>query len=1036
MKTTINTLLLAAMFLSLASCQREWSLERSKAAGEFTLTLSVADADATRSSIPLEAGEDQVNSLHVLFFEESGDGSGKFLGYYEARNADDDDPDNDDLHGLLDPPLSSREQVRVAFGDITVVKDPHDQGQTFIPDADYSLLVVANIGEYIGARDVDDWIAAMIGKRESEVLDGAFLVINGASDETDDTRVIQPTNLPMNARVKRLARQEEVSVELRRSVFRISVINEAVGYELVSASLWNVYPRTPAWENVMNLFDLPLLKRFYGVPATGNEITAGLYAFENLSAVNEKNDERTTCLVLGLEHDGQVHYYRVNLNIVAGIGQQLARNGAYRLRIKNVGGPGEASEIDAYTAANFLLDVTVNEWNVDEQGTLLSDGDNVLAVPTNDIVFTPAAEERAYSVYTRGTATLELARVILPEGITATLEGHTLVVTVTATTEAREGYVELRLGTLKALVNIHQRPASETFLDLSRYDLPPFPGNGVYQMEGNVRVTSSGPWSAKIYGEGFTFHYRSSGLASTELYHRASGEGFTITTTGTNPNPDDSRHAFVSVFLDDDHEVHQVIVISQDAPVNFTINPPISPTEQIRFDALGTLVMGREKYEVDPGGSGLEWEAVSSNPRFKVSYYDETGTQLPEGATYHAGKGYFSVTATGVNTVNTVSTGIVDVYLRTAPAAKQTISVSQGVFTLSIYSAGGAVPSAGGEQQVSVTLSPAWSGSEWSASVHTSTAGHQAYFGIPGETTATGAINTPIVVTFPQSPIEFARVTPVATIEVSIVGTTGFSRSISFEQSTWPWRPLIIQSRATGGYGSMSYNASNSLYFDAFMANMRATTSFSPSGFVPTAGNLTFTTGETVASTATVYNANVYSISAAARTAVKTWMGTHHANFLVVIDDDVNSPSDRLALLNLFSPTFTTGAPSGSALRYITEPPGEGTAARRLWDYIFINGPFGTVGNFYISFATDNIDRALYSWPSTTVPILMHGDSRYPEVAIDPVLRILYIGDLDIFAYYRDSFTVGGDKWKVVNNLISFLVNAAQYGDPFLNMFR
>jgi hypothetical protein len=59
-------------------------------------------------------------------------------------------------------------------------------------------------------------------------------------------------------------------------------------------------------------------------------------------------------------------------------------------------------------------------------------------------------------------------------------------------------------------------------------------------------------------------------------------------------------------------------------------------------------------------------------------------------------------------------------------------------------------------------------------------------------------------------------------------------------------------------------------------------------------------------------------------------------------------------------------------------------------------------------------------------------------VAIDPVLRILYIGDVDLFGTVggRNSFPAGSEKLKFMNNIIAFMVNAAQHGDYFLSEFR
>jgi hypothetical protein len=1009
-------------FLAILACQRERETASASAAGSFSLCYQVSAA--TRSSIPLQEGEDQINSLYVLFFEESGDGSGKFLGYYQV-------PTRDSDGNLLDPPLSSRNEVQVSFQEITVIADQDIPANNFNPDGDYTLLVVANIDAYIGELDATTWLAAMKGKTERQILNGAFLQVTGATDVSDETRTIQPTNLPMNARATRVAHQSTVSVELRRSVFRVSIINEAAEYTLVSAAIWNAYPETPAWEGVMNLFERPCIKRFYGIKATNNEIPSGLYAFENTVTDNEKNDARTTCLVLGFEKNGQLYYYRADLNVIPDLGQHLERNGAYRLRVKKITGEGEASEIDAYTANKLLLEISVNEWNLDEQGTLLSDGQNTLAVPTNDIVFSPAAETRAYYIYTQGTAELVLAKIVLPVGIHASLDGHTLTISVDASNEAREGYVELQFAGLKALVNIHQRSGSEHFLELSRYSVPVFPGNGVFQLEGNIRVSSSGPWSARIHGEGFTFQYRASGIISDLLSHRLPDETFTITTTGTNPN-DATRHAFVSVQLDEEPEIHQVLIISQDRPVNFNITPPISSSEKIAFNAAGTRTLGRERYKVDVDAT-LEWKAVSSNNHFTVHYHDENGNEQIN-ATSCTGPGYFSISAATNTTAATLS-ATVDIYLTTIPAAKQTIALSQDVFTLELGAAQGSLPAAGGQKEVAVTLTPALPAAKWVATVTTSTAGanHQAYINAPGTLEASGLLATPVTVTFPRLSFENARLTPSVTLTVSIEGVA-IARSLVFAQTSWPWRPLIVQSTGSSGFGSMSNSPANPRYFDAFNDAIRTAAYFGPSGTVPTPGAFSFITGSTVSASTTLFNANVLPINANDRAAIKAWMETRGDNFLMACCDDYDSAVNRWDLIRLFSTDFNTASRSGNVRSVAPRPEDEIRA--RLWDYIFVNGPFGS-SSLSTTFGTDNIDRALVSYPSTTVPLLVEPDGS-AQVALDPVLRILYIGDVDIFGTVssRNLFPENSDKWRIMNNVIAFIVNASQYGEAFLYQFR
>jgi hypothetical protein len=316
--------------------------------------------------------------------------------------------------------------------------------------------------------------------------------------------------------------------------------------------------------------------------------------------------------------------------------------------------------------------------------------------------------------------------------------------------------------------------------------------------------------------------------------------------------------------------------------------------------------------------------------------------------------------------------------------------------------------------------------------VTTSTANHKAYFDAPGNYSATGSFGSPLVLTFPKLPMAYSQVSPEATVTVTLDGTT-VSRTVAVRQNASPPRQLVFQSNARTGYGSLASNPSHENYFNAFNYVLRDGISFAPSGVVRTAGAFAFTVGSIPASSATVYNANVESINATARGYVRTWMSANPANFLMVVNDNVHGANDREALLRLFSTAYNTASVSNSIRTMASRP--SGLAAQKVWDYIMVNGPFGAV-YAGTTFTTDGYTRALTTWPSTTVPLLY--GAGYPQVAIDPVLRILYIGDVDLFGTVggRNSFPAGSAKLAFMNNIIAFMVNAAQYGDYFLSEFR
>ncbi|MDR0765817.1 MAG: hypothetical protein LBF09_02620 [Odoribacteraceae bacterium] len=1019
--------------------------------GGFVLDYVIPQSRvSTYGTIPAEAGEDQVNSLYVLFFQETTGGTGNFLGYYQVPTTDDDG----------EPvPLSASGQIRVDFKDITVTEDPAvEPPVTFTPDGTYSLLIAANVDGFLDeGMDALAWISDMQGKSENLVLATCLLKVRGAADEQDNGHTIQGDNLPMSARVKRNAGQNTVSVELRRSVCRVDVRSEVpAGYKLVSASIWNAYPTSPAWENVLTDYKASRLKRLYGVTTTTPEIIGKLYALENGTSASAPADEVTTCLILGFQQDpgDDIYYYRANIN-VTDVGQRLQRNNVYRLNVKGIHGPGELCELDAYTSQEFLLDVTVNEWNLDDQGGILSDGNNVLAVPTRVIVFTPVAESRSYSIYTSGPGTLEMSQSRLPAGITANLDGHTLTVAVTANEEEREGYIELRMGDLKVLVSIKQTGNLDKYIDLSRYDVPPFPGNGVYQMEGDVQVSSSGPWSAKIHGAGFTFQFRGSAAESpVELSHYPTGETFMITTLGTNPTTD-PRYAFVSVYLDEDPDVHQVLVLSQNGRTSYNFSPVLTGGESLAFDAAGTRTSGREKFNVViDGQDDEEWQAsipYEYADRFVVRYYDKDGT-LQSGATSGFGTGYFDIVPT-INTTGVEISTNVEVALLDNQDSRQTIPLTQGKFTLTLPNFPTTVTAMGDTRTINVSLSPALTGAAWEAEITSSTRS-AAYFGtIVGTNTASGSMSQTMTLSYPKLPVTYMHDGASTDITVTIAAA-GISEDLTVQQSAAAWRAINIQSYHTSDDGNLTPPASSVTKFDHFnhfyyAINNIYFDSYSPTGTVRTKELITMNTGYSYLATLAggIINMNLSTSSySSSISTITTWLNQNvsamynqPANFMILLGDDHPDASQRKSMVSSVLGVDCYDNPSANtARRTAVAAPVEGTSARKVWDYVMVNGPFGPVtpGNISIISNDSYIGVLGSNKPSTTVSLLNYPDGR-TEIAIDPVKRLLFIGNIEVFGTIQNpDASMNTDEHRFMRNIIAFIINAAQYGEYFLSDFK
>ncbi|MDR2129969.1 MAG: hypothetical protein LBP56_02165 [Odoribacteraceae bacterium] len=1075
MKNKFFTLLIGGLGLFSVTCQRgEVATPGGDPSPEgFVIDYTVPPSRVTTyGTVPLEAGEDQINNLYVLFFQETSGGTGSFLGYYQVPTTD----------AQGNPaPLSSRGRVRVDFKNIQVTENPlAAQPVTFTPGGVYSLLLVANVDGFLDAGVSPlAWIAGMQGKSENAVSSACLLKVCGAADERDNGHTIQRDNLPMSARVKRASGQSAVSVELRRSVCRVDIRSSVSGYQLVSASIWNAYPTTPAWENLLTDYKSPRVPRLYGVTTTAPEIVGRLYAFENCTSASTRNDSVTTCVILGFTKNDTVYYYRANVN-VTGLGQRLQRNNVYHLNVKGIHGAGEPCELDAYTSSKFLLDMTVNEWNLDDQGNVLSDGENVLAVPARNIVFTPAAESRSYAIYAAGPGTLELSRSHLPAGITAGLTGHTLTVTVTANEAEREGFIELRVENLKVVVSIKQTGKLDKYIELSRHDLPAFPGNGIFQMKGEVRVTSSGPWSARIYGEGFTFQFRGTAQESpVEVFHHASGESFTITSLGTNPFLD-PRYAFVSVYLDEDPEVHQLLILAQDGKTSYEFYPALNfPADALVFNALGTRVGGRERYEVRVGGPGDGmWKVIVPDEHaqhFLVHYYDANGVYRPA-ATSLFGHGSFEIVAL-VNTTGNVINTQVKVVLSENPDSEQAIPVKQERFILSFKNTlVTAIAATGGSTSspVIVSLSPEWTGATWTATV-TASDGNTAYFGTtPGTSTASGNVSQGIVLSYGRLPFERARQGATTTVTVTAAGVTN---TFTVPQAAAPWRVLTVKTYYDNEDGVLTPNGPTSTskfdnfdYFYWAIHNLPegsvrtaptpgSLTLFGPGDAytVQTNGHLLFSTNFTTTTGGTL-DTNVdgiFTMNLSMRNytsdipALHAWLNKNiaplhnaPANFMILIGDDYPDANQRREMVKavLGVDCYQADYAGNSSSRDVaTSPPAAGTPARKVWDYILRDGPFGPVNAANISIrSTDSyLARLDDTRPATTVPLLQRNNNGHVELAIDPVKRFLFIGNVEIFGTDQNILSeMNTDERNFMKNIIAFVINAAQYGEYFLADFK
>jgi hypothetical protein len=116
-----------------------------------------------------------------------------------------------------------------------------------------------------------------------------------------------------------------------------------------------------------------------------------------------------------------------------------------------------------------------------------------------------------------------------------------------------------------------------------------------------------------------------------------------------------------------------------------------------------------------------------------------------------------------------------------------------------------------------------------------------------------------------------------------------------------------------------------------------------------------------------------------------------------------------------------------------------GSAAGRdkLWAYLIEgDGPFGEVDptQVWLSPYYDNVDGVIVNWPSTMMPFAMVKGRAM--LGIDPTRNVIVIGNKDMFSATNRYFEDYPDKYRFLQNFLSYMVNAAQYGNVFLDQFK
>jgi hypothetical protein len=1003
----------------------------------FTLKYIVEGRDITTyATVAPEQGEEEVRSLHLLFFQPSNNSSGTFIEAVE-------------VNGTLSMNTS-----------IPITLPPNTSLTT---SGEYNVLAVANLieGDYLGGTDFNVWKSQLRGRTEADVMEWATATATASTLGTDDSAIL-PGELLMHGVAVKPANSGNLSLILTRNLVRFDVSNnERAAYDLVSTSIWNAYPMSSIFgKSVLDYSsNTGRIRRFYGITNTNvdgaglyKDISGGLYAFENEVPAPKNDDELTTCLIIGLRKRGTntVSYYRVNIR-PRGTAQALKRNNVYRVSINNVFGPGAPNEDEAYTGIGTDLGYTINYWDLDDNGVIVQDGNNILAVPTKLVRIGTQGGEFTYSIYTFSSsgqaAPLQIKNQTWDpqtSDIRATLNGNTLVIKATPLVpigSERNGVITLSFGGLETSITVIQSGQVNEFLEviLPPSGLPPFgPSPDIYS--GDIEVRASGTWRAEMYGDpAFSFIGSSHSPRVDTLSSRYNamplirdGKYFKVWTL---PNIDlTQKKAFIVVSLDSDPVNHVSIIPLVQNPrggihvspttLTFTVTNYAIP-QQVTVD--GSTANGSKMWRAEllPGANADKF-TISPTPA--------------EGDGSSPAQRTFTVRTVDQNLSGSSYTATIRVRLVSEPNTYTDIPVIQesARFSISTGNISG-IPCTGGDTPQLINVN-ADASLFWSAGIimtsgvssdGRSLKNHNAYLiDASGKTIPPGTVlpvNTPFKVRFPKVYYPNRGITGItANVTLTLHDSNGNATPLTLT-FTVTQEPLLaaplhaanmrIKTDGAGGtvYGSLLSGTYETKYRDVMKK--------------------TFTTiydGRPQPNT-TFLHACAYDISLSPPgwSTIESFRKTRDAVTVLSMvtsakTDILRDPNSVLTKLGyLIGQYVTAGANTAGFLN-------ESAANTRVYKFLVTNGKYHVPSN--TKFYADDIATEASILPSTAVSVIRSTNRPANTIlAVDPANKIIYIGDLQAVGY-EHKWTPERDAF--LNNLALYIRYAAEYGSHFTDLLN
>lgn len=1015
--------------------------------GKFIVNLSIQDPSsglATRAAIAPEDGEENIKTLDLIFFESNNDGTGGFKGWKE-------------LIATSSDPLKMNTDITFDFSDLGL-----KMNET------YDILVVANMGNnYLptdASQTLDDWKTEIKNRNFKAAKAEVQVFLAGTDTDAPEytTKPLESEALLMSTSLRKESQETKIRIVLQRSVSRFDIYNSATGYTLETAAVWNAYPSLFVWNGEPNAFnkEAERITRLYGVKSeAGAGIVGKLYAFENYVPAPKQSDRFTTCLIIGVRNEstGTVSYHRANINPFES-GQSLKRNNVYKLTINSIKKEGYTTELEAYKGEIASLSFSTNYWDMDSHGTVQFDGDNILAIPTKKVMFTPNGGNYDLGIYIFGDGTLAISKKVLDNGLSVSLNDKTLTVSATALSnvkDQRNGIVELSFGNLKATIDIVQLEGGDLYLELNPKSIPHFTNNEGIAAP-SIGVNGSGDWDATIYppGAGAFFSFDQSGSSAVTDYDSSKSSNNIIpiythtANTGTSP-----RYGFLVVSLKEDPSVQSTMLLIQDGEPGFELTPNVASID-FEYDGELTIIGNNTNtFLVNPGlttdGASInQWEYVLEGDNadaFEVKdMHDDANLKLNR----------LTVTVKKENQSNNTLKAQLYLVLKTDPAIKShIISISQQPVSFSTGIVGNTLYVSENTDETQTVNLQGGSSMKWIAELeqpepaltHTYNVKMISETGTEMPWGTEYTMGTKFKIQLPKTLYKDANRDITYHVKLTLAGTDVTSR---FAIVRTMLKPIAINvANLYGGYGALGNGI-----LSTFRSYGNYATFYGPKGVVYTPVTPTLPNNESynagvganIPEDVNVLFSGIYATAASNYyDNLITWLenSPEKNRFAVVILD--NSVADNESLFKKFSSWgYAYRSNSNTNATWVTTHSGD-----LVWDYIVKDGPFSNYKpsqhiDFNALFYRDGISGTFDTPAGVTRVLEVAGNGC--SLSIDLQRRILFLGD----SQHTNTWTPAYNALATTTNneyygrgvlwatLWSIIYNTAQYGDHFTDTFK